>query len=144
MKLLFFAAPFLLMSLSMAAQSPKATDKEAILAIMERQESCWNEGDLECFMKGYWESEDLKFIGKSGVTYGWDATLARYQKSYPDKAAMGKLTFDILHVESISKKSALVVGKWHLQRAEDAPEGHFSLIWKKIKGEWVIVADHSS
>ena len=126
------------------SQTPKEKDKEAILAIMAAQEACWNKGDLQCFMKGYWESDELKFIGKSGITYGWDATLERYKKSYPDKAAMGKLTFDILHVDAIGKKQMLVVGKWHLQRAEDAPNGHFSLTWKKIDKEWVIIADHSS
>lgn len=126
------------------AQIPKASDKAEILRIMAQQEQSWNSGDIEGFMKGYWKNEALKFIGKSGITYGWDATLARYKKGYPDKAAMGKLTFEILHVEAISKKNMLVVGKWHLQREKDAPQGHFSLNWKKIKKEWVIVADHSS
>ena len=126
------------------AQAPKEKDKEAILGTMARQEACWNKGDLECFMKGYWENDGLKFIGKSGITYGYAATLERYQKSYPDKAAMGKLTFDILHVDAIGKKEIMVVGKWHLKRENDEPQGHFTLIWKKIGGEWVIIADHSS
>ncbi|MEM6272261.1 MAG: nuclear transport factor 2 family protein [Bacteroidota bacterium] len=127
-----------------AQQAPKAKDRTAVLAIMDQQENAWNSGDLVAFMNGYWRNDSLKFIGKSGVTYGWDATLARYQKGYPDQAAMGKLTFTIFHVEAIGKKAMLVVGKWFLQRAEDTPNGHFSLLWKKIKGEWVIVADHSS
>lgn len=126
------------------AQSVPAKDKTAILDIMQRQEDCWNKGDLECFMVGYWQDDALKFIGKNGITYGYDATLERYQKSYPDKDAMGKLTFTILHVDAVSKKAAQVTGKWHLQRSEDAPQGHFTLLWKKIKGSWVIVADHSS
>lgn len=126
------------------AQEPSPKDKARVLAIMERQEADWNKGDLEEFMNGYWESESLKFIGKLGITYGYDATLAHYKKSYPDRAAMGKLSFDILHVDKVSKKAIMVTGKWHLQRAEDAPQGHFTLIWKKIKGDWVIVADHSS
>lgn len=128
----------------LSAQTPKEKDKKAILGIMERQEACWNAGDLECFMNGYWESEDLKFIGKSGITYGWQATLDRYKRGYPTKADMGKLTFEILHVDGISKKSVLVVGKWSLKRTKDDLEGHFSLVWKKIGGEWVIVTDHSS
>lgn len=144
MKIVFTLLTALALVPSLFAQAPKEKDKAAILAIMDRQEKCWNNGDLECFMNGYWESEDLKFIGKNGITYGWQATLDRYRKGYPDKAAMGKLTFTILHTDAISKKSVMVVGKWHLQRADDAPEGHFSLIWRKIDGEWVIVADHSS
>lgn len=134
----------LLGSQCLSAQSPSAKVKSEILATMARQEACWNQGDLECFMNGYWESDSLKFIGKSGITYGWQATLDRYKRGYPDRAAMGKLTFDILHVEKISGKSVMVVGKWELKREEDTPGGHFSLLWKKINGEWVIVADHSS
>ena len=126
------------------AQKIKPQDREAILNILAQQENCWNLGNLECFMNGYWENDSLKFIGKNGITYGWDATLARYRKSYPDRSAMGKLSFDILHMDAAGKKSVLVIGKWHLKRLEDEPQGHFSLLWKKIEGEWVIVADHSS
>jgi ketosteroid isomerase-like protein len=134
----------LLPAANLFAQSVSAKDHTAILDIMARQEACWNKGDLNCFMEGYWPDDSLKFIGKSGITYGWDATLERYQKGYPDKAAMGKLTFTILHVDAVSKKAAQVTGKWHLQRESDAPQGYFTLLWRKIKGEWVIVADHSS
>jgi len=132
------------MGIGLQGQSPKSKDKDAILSIMQAQEDAWNSGDLKGFMKGYWESDDLKFIGKNGITYGWDGTLKRYQKSYPSRDAMGTLSFDILHVDAIGKKEMMVVGKWHLQRKEDAPQGHFSLIWKKINKEWVIIADHSS
>ena len=144
MKYLLTICMILFAATSSSAQAPKEKDKEAILAIMAAQEACWNKGELECFMKGYWESEDLKFIGKSGITYGYDGTLERYKKSYPDKAAMGTLTFTILHVEAIGKKEMMVVGKYHLKREKDEPQGHFSLIWKKIGKEWVIIADHSS
>lgn len=124
------------------AASPKV--KEAILSTMAAQEAAWNRGDLKGFMNGYWESDSLRFIGKSGITRGWSQTLANYERGYPDRAAMGKLTFTILIVEKLGPKCAGVTGKWHLQREKDAPEGYFSLIWKKIEGKWVIVADHSS
>ena len=120
------------------------SDKEMILSILDRQTECWNKGDVECFMNGYWESDQLKFVGGSGVTYGYDATLERYRRNYPDKTAMGTLTFDILEVERISKTAYTVVGKFHLARTIGDLEGHFTLLWRKIDGEWVIVMDHSS
>ncbi len=126
------------------SQAVKKKDETAIYSILERQTDCWNEGKLECFMKGYWENDSLRFIGKSGVTYGWDATLERYKKGYPDRAAMGQLTFSKLEMVGLGKKSVLVIGEWHLKREADDLGGHFSLVWKKIKGEWVIIADHSS
>lgn len=144
MKYLLLSFTFLLMGISTQGQTPKQKDKDAILAIMDAQETAWNKGDLERFMIGYWKDENLKFIGEGGITYGWAGTLEKYKKSYPNRDAMGTLTFDILHVDAIGKKEMLVVGKWHLQRKEDAPQGYFSLIWKKINKVWVIIADHSS
>lgn len=113
---------------------------------MALQEEAWNKGSIDEFMNGYWESKELRFVsGKSGIRYGYEETLNGYKKAYPDKSQMGILTFTLINVEKISKKSALVIGKWALDREkEEDLEGHFSLIWKKIKGQWVIVVDHSS
>ena len=80
------------------------------------QEAAWNSGNIENFMKGYWESDSLIFIGKS-VTYGWQKTLENYKKRYPDTAAMGKLSFDLLEFKPLSPEYYFVVGKWHLQRS---------------------------
>ncbi|HEX8331508.1 MAG TPA: nuclear transport factor 2 family protein [Segetibacter sp.] len=119
-------------------------DEQAIKAILDEQTKAWNNGDLESFMKGYWESDSLLFIGKSGPKYGYRTTLENYRKSYPDTAAMGKLHFDILQVKRLSVIYFFVVGKWHLQRTIGDVEGHFTLLVKKVKNKWVIVADHSS
>ena len=122
-----------------------STDAEShIRELMDEQLTCWNDGDLECFMMHYWKSDSLMFIGKSGVTYGWQGTLENYVKGYPDRDAMGELTFTIIDVQLLSEDKAYVIGKWHLQRKEDAPEGHYTLLWKLIDGNWVIVSDHSS
>jgi hypothetical protein len=84
------------------------------------------------------------FIGKSGITYGWENTLLNYKKSYPDTAAMGKLDITLLEVKRLSVLYFHVVGKWHLARTKGDLSGHFTLLFKRIKNKWVIVADHSS
>ncbi len=119
-------------------------DKTAILAIMQRQTECWNKGDLNCFMEGYWRSDSLMFIGRNGITYGYEQTLARYQKNYPTPEAMGQLTFDILSLERLSADAYHMVGKWLLRRQEDNLNGHFTLVFRKIDDQWFIVKDHSS
>jgi ketosteroid isomerase-like protein len=134
---------FICLFQTLSAQRADGADA-AIRAVMARQEAAWNRGDLEAFMDGYWRSDSLQFIGSRGLTYGWQQTLDNYRKGYPDRAAMGTLTFTLLRVELLSRKSAFVVGKWHLKRAAGDLSGHFTLLWKKIKGEWVVVADHSS
>ena len=132
---------FLLWSLSSNAQTSAET---TVRNILERQSTDWNKGNLEGFMNGYWQSDSLMFIGKSGVTYGWQNTLNNYKKSYPDVASMGKLQFTILKVKSLSAQYQQVVGKWYLTRNKGNLEGHFTLLFQKINNQWVIVMDHSS
>ena len=129
------------LSLFTYSQSP---DERAIREVLAQQEECWNAGDLECFMEGYWKSDQLIFIGSKGVTYGWQKTLDNYKKSYPNKVAMGTLTFDLMIVEPLSDDFWTVIGKWSLKREKDNPNGHFSLIFRRLGNEWVIVSDHSS
>ena len=134
----------LLASISAIAQSKADKDAAAIEQVMKLQEEAWNRGDLGQFMEGYWNSDSLTFVGKNGIAYGWKTTLANYKRSYPDKETMGKLTFTLLKKERLGDNAFLVLGKWHLQRSKDEIGGHFSLTWKKIKGKWVIISDHTS
>jgi len=126
------------------AEESEAKISVEINRLMAEQEEAWSAGDIESFMQHYWKSDSLVFIGKSGVNYGWQATLDNYRKSYPDKAAMGDLTFENLSIEKLSGKNAFVIGKWHLKRKDGDLSGHYSLLWKIIDGEWKIVSDHSS
>ena len=111
---------------------------------MHAQEVSWNKGDIEGFMATYWNSDSLKFIGKNGITFGWQNTLDNYKKSYPDKATMGELNFSIVSVELLSENSCYVIGGWNLKRKKGDVGGFYTLLWKKIKGKWVIVSDHTS
>ena len=135
---------FILVWLHSSLLLAQSADEKTIRDIMAQQESAWNRGDLEAFMNGYWKSDSLRFIGSKGLTYGWDQTLQNYKKGYPDPDAMGKLKFTILSVEKLSGRSAFVIGKWQLTRKIGDLSGHYTLLWRKIKGKWVIVADHSS
>ncbi len=115
-----------------------------IQGVLMKQQKAWNEGKIEVYMQGYWNSDSLTFVGKRGVTKGWQNTLANYKKSYPDKTAMGKLKLEIISIKIIGKDIAFVVGRWDLTRTIGNVGGHFTLLMRKIKGKWLIVADHSS
>lgn len=122
-----------------------AEDKKQILSILSHQTEAWNQGKVDDFMIGYWPSDSLMYVGKSGITYGYKSTLESYKKNYPDKLTMGKLEFDIIKVEFVAKDACVVIGKWHLNRpAKGDVGGHYTLLWRKMKGSWVIVVDHSS
>lgn len=137
--LLFF---LLLYSNLFFAQSSNQ-DVKQVLDNMKIQETSWNDGNIQNFMNYYWKSDSLKFIGKKGITYGWQQTLDNYLKSYPDKATMGVLKFSIKEATQLSPESIYIIGSWDLQR-EKPVGGYFTLLWKKIAGKWVIVADHTS
>jgi hypothetical protein len=121
-----------------------SNDEQQIRKLLNWQTEQWNNGSIEGFMKGYWQSDSLVFIGKNGPKYGWKSTLENYKKSYPDKASMGVLKFDIIKVDLLSSESAFVIGGWELTRTNDKPGGFYTLLLKKIKNEWVIVADHTN
>lgn len=119
-------------------------DRTAILKVLENQRQGWNKGDMDAYMQGYWKSDSLLFVGKNGPTYGWQKTLDNYKKGYPDKSAMGFLTFGIKKIEFLSKDRAFVLGSWNLKREKDEPKGYFTLLLRKISGQWKVVSDHSS
>lgn len=122
----------------------QSADEKSILKILDEQTRSWNEGNLEQFVKGYWHNDSLMFIGQSGVTYGFQNTLNNYKKNYSDTAKMGKLAFEIIKVQQLSGEYYFVVGKWFLKRSVGDLKGHYTLLFRKINNEWVIVADHSS
>lgn len=143
MRIIICLLSFLFLSLSANGQSNK--DIKKVENILLRQAKDWNTGQLDKFMIGYWESDNLQFIGSKGITKGWQKTLDNYKKGYPDKATMGQLSFDVLSTEKLGRKAIMMVGKFMLDRKEkENLSGHFLLVWKKIKGEWVIIADHTS
>lgn len=119
-------------------------DELAIKKMLAAQEKAWNDGSLDKFMVGYWQNDSLLFIGSKGPKYGYRTTLENYKKNYPDAAHMGHFTSTILSMKKLSADYYFVVGKWFLKRTVGDASGHYTLLIKKINGQWLIVADHSS
>lgn len=117
---------------------------ELIEKAMQQQEDDWNEGDLEGFMSSYWKHEDLIFIGRRGLSKGWQTTLDNYKKSYPDKRQMGRLLFQNDTLIEMGTAVVFVAGRWSLFREADTLAGAYSLTWELKEGNWVITTDHSS
>jgi len=141
-KLLFISIAFLI--ISSYSTSSEEQDKKAILAIMDAQQIAWSKHDLEGFMQGYWKSDSLKFYGSNGVTLGWEKTLANYKRGYPTPDHSGTLKFKINDISKINEGAYFVMGEYHLTRKVGDANGIFMIIFKKINGEWKIIADTSS
>jgi len=122
----------------------QSNDETTVRKVLDEQVRAWNKGDVASFMEGYWKNDSLMFIGKNGINWGWQTTLENYKKRYPDTTAMGKLSFDIILVKELSPGYCYVVGKWMLTRSIGDLSGHYDLLFRKINGRWLIIADHSS
>jgi len=118
-------------------------DKEEITIALNKSAEDWSNGDIEAYMDVYWKSDKLQFIGKNGVTYGWQQTLNNYKKGYPTKEHTGILTFNILNINFLAKDLYSLTGEYHLERNVGNADGIYTLIFKKIGGKWVIISDHS-
>lgn len=118
----------------------------SIRAVLDAQAAAWNAGNIEAFMDGYTRGPALRFASGGEVTRGWQETLERYRRRYPDRAAMGVLTFSDLEIEVLSPNAAVVFGRWKLRTAAGAePAGLFTLGWhREGDGQWRIVSDHTS
>ena len=116
---------------------------EELIQIVERQSASWNRGDIAEFMLPYWNDDRLTFSSGGTTKRGWKTTYDNYKKNYPDREAMGKLTFSELETQELGPEAILMLGNWHLDRASPIG-GNFSLVWKRINGKWEIVHDHSS
>lgn len=118
---------------------------QAIEGAMADQVICWNKGDIPCFMETYWDNDSLVFITSRSTSYGWETALQNYLSWYPTPEAMGSLSFEIINIRVLSEESAHVHGRFFLALEKDRKlTGTFTLLWKKIDGEWKIVLDHTS
>lgn len=125
------------------ADKDEAT-RMAIVALLNAQRDDWNRGDIRAFMAGYWNSPELTFAGSKGFTHGWEPVLERYEKTYADHAAMGKLDFSELEVRPLGPDAAFVLGHWHLQRQMGDVGSIFTLVLQKFPEGWRIVHDHTT
>ena len=121
-------------------RSPEA----GISALIQQQARDWNAGDIEAFMKVYWNSDELTFSSGGNITRGFESTLGRYKERYPTAEAMCKVTFTDLEFLPLSRSAMQVLGVWNLDREHEPIGGRFTLIFRRFANGWKIVHDHTS
>lgn len=131
-------------SAHMPSGAGNKSDDAQIRALLDDQTAAWNRGDVEAFMAGYWKSEETEFVGANGVSRGWQALMERYRKNYPDRKAMGQLSFPNLEIHVVCPDAAYAIGQFKLERENDRPTGFFTLNFRKFAEGWRIVADHTT
>lgn len=130
-----------------AAESPTeegAVVRAAVEEVVRAQVDAWNKGDVDEFVKYYWNSDDVTFSSGGKVTRGWTATANNYRERYPTREAMGRVTFSNLETTPLGDEAALILGEWKLERADEPMAGNFTLVFRKLDDRWVIIHDHTS
>jgi len=118
-----------------------------IRAMMDKSQANWNRGDLAAFAADYEDSPDTTFVGKTVTRGGTAAVLARYQAHYPNREAMGTLTYSELSIRVLAPDIVLADGKFFLRRTASGggdASGRFTLVIRKTPKGWKIIHDHSS
>lgn len=116
----------------------------AVRAVLDAQVQAWNRGDVEGYMDGYERADTTTFVSGDAVTRGWQTVLERYKRSYDTREKMGTLEFTELDIKPLSPFYAQATGRWKLARAADAPQGRFTLIFRRTDRGWRITHDHTS
>jgi ketosteroid isomerase-like protein len=133
-----------LISITACSSGQDTSAEDSVRSILADQVAAWNRGDIEGYMRGYWESDSTLFTSGGTITRGYQRVLARYKKSYDDREKMGILGFHDLVLEPLSPVIVVAMGIWELQRKADRPWGRFTLILQKKPEGWRITHDHTS
>jgi ketosteroid isomerase-like protein len=133
-------------ALGQDASGSYGNDAKAIERVLRKQQDAWNRHDLEGFMLGYWNSQELTFFSGGKEQDGWQATIDRYLATYASPGhEMGKLDFSGLRVVVLGQDSAFVRGEWKVTMSNGkTPHGLFTLVFRKFTDGWKIVHDHTS
>ena len=113
-------------------------------ATLDAQVAAWNGGSIRGFMNGYARTDTLVFLSGGSMRRGWEESYYAYVRGYPDRAAMGTLSFEEIEVRPLSSRHALAFGRWRLTRGEDSPTGLFSLLLQNTDDGWLVIHDHTS
>lgn len=124
-------------------ESDSAKLDRELQSIVQNQAAAWNQGNIPLFMSAYWKDDRMTFSAGGTTQRGWQNTLERYLSRYPTPKEMGKLTFSQLETVPLATDSALMLGRWNLEKDKPA-EGNFTLVWRKMPEGWRIIHDHSS
>jgi len=118
-----------------------------VAALLTTQVRSLNQGDLNAFMQGYWQSDRTEYVGSGGIVQGWKAIQQRYQRTYQHGKSMGRLRFKNLQVTLLAPDAALAVGEYALQlrqSGDKTSKGFFTLVLRRFPEGWRIINDHTS
>ena len=117
-----------------------------VVKVLLAQQAAWNRGDIEGFAQTFKDSPDILIVTRQ-ISRGYAGLVEEYRHDYPNKAAMGTLTFSELEARPLNDQFAIVLGKYRLDRAKKnggSAEGLFTMVLEKTAQGWKIILDHTT
>ena len=130
-------------------QSVFAYTLDDVNKVLDYQLKGWNDANIDVFMSGYIKDSSVRFITDKKVKTSWQEITDSYKKGYPDKDAMGKLTFHRDEIRWVNESAyiAQVIGRWEViqkhKPTHDTLSGRFSLIFVGTPEGPKIQIDHT-
>lgn len=84
--------------------------------VLDAQLIAWNDGNVAGFMQGYIKDSSVRFITNKRVKTSWQEITDSYKKNYPNKGAMGHLSFHRDEIRWINQTAGIsqVIGRWEV------------------------------
>jgi ketosteroid isomerase-like protein len=120
---------------------PARASDDIIRGVLSANAAAWNEGNLEAFMGGYADSDELTLIKDAAVTTGRRDVRKAFEQEIAANEGMGRLAFDDVEVSMTSPEIATVVGRYTLAHGVTISTGVMTLVMKQIDGRWRIMQD---
>ena len=119
-------------------------EKQAILAVIGRMETAWNNGDFRGYMAGF-ANPDVVFVSRGQFQKDWQGTLDHYIRDYGSSVeTRGKLHFFDIKVEMLGPDAAQLISRYQLDRPQHPQDGINTRLMRKRDGQWVIALNHVS
>ncbi len=143
-----------LLSSPMVTASTEA--EEELLPLLVKYEQAFETGDLETFEELFWHDERLTVFWpcperafRIDGWSQWQRSLKRFT-SLVSQLPPGAVNMEIRQPSiNLMEDVAIVTGYWVLtmpapEGGSQVMQGRSTLVWKKIKGKWVIIHAHAS
>lgn len=139
-----FVAALALAAIIQPVAAKPASDRAAILSVIQQMEDSWNRGDFRGYMAGF-KNPDVVFVSGGRFQAGWQGTLDHYIRDYggsPERR--GKLHFYNMKVDLLAVDAAMLIGQYRLESGPRVTEGVNTRLFRKIQGKWLITMNHVS
>lgn len=101
-----------------------------------RMTDAWNRHDLDSYLDGFLQSDDVVVVVEGETIRGWDLLSKAYHGGYPDPKEMGTVTIDRIQVQMLAPDLGFVLASYTISFPKKKQFGTDTVIMKKVQEGW--------